>query len=33
MTAKSTKTKKQSEQEDADEPVWTFRGYKLKSGE
>ena len=33
MTTKSTKSKSQAKQEDPEEPVWTYRGYKLKSGE
>lgn len=34
MAVKSTKTKSKSKQEEsAEEPVWTYRGYKLKSGE
>jgi uncharacterized membrane protein len=33
MTAKDSKSKKQTQQEIPEEPVWTYRGYKLKSGE
>ncbi len=33
MAVKSTKAKKPRKQESPDEPVWTYRGYQLKSGE
>lgn len=33
MPAKSTKPKDEGQPQDPEEPVWTYRGYKLKSGE
>jgi uncharacterized membrane protein len=33
MTVKSSKAKKQKDTEDPEEPVWTYRGYKLKTSE
>jgi len=33
MAVKSTKAKKPRKKESPDEPVWTYRGYQLKSGE
>lgn len=33
MPAKSTKAKRQPQQEDPEEPVWTYRGYKLRTSE
>jgi uncharacterized membrane protein len=33
MTAKSTKTRKNPPLEESEEPVWTYRGYKLKTSE
>lgn len=33
MTVKSTKPRKNIKEDDPEEPVWTYRGYKLKSGE
>ena len=33
MAVKSSKAKKSSKQEDPEEPVWTYRGYKLKTSE
>lgn len=33
MAVKSSKAKKNSKQEEPEEPVWTYRGYKLKTSE
>ena len=33
MAVKSTKPKKKPKQEEPEEPVWTYRGYKLKTSE
>jgi uncharacterized membrane protein len=33
MAVKSTKAKRQPKQEEPEEPVWTYRGYKLKTSE
>lgn len=33
MPVKSTKAKQNSKQEEPEEPVWTYRGYKLKTSE
>lgn len=33
MPVKSTKPKDEEQPQDPEEPVWTYRGYKLKSGE
>jgi uncharacterized membrane protein len=33
MAVKSTRAKKKPKQEESDEPVWTYRGYHLKTSE